>query len=647
MRLALGALVALTALSAPASASAADWYVATTGADDATCGAAANDPCRTITWTESLAAVTHGDTIHIAAGEYDDQVGTSKRLNFVGAGAGAPPNFNPATDTFIDGDGVASNFPAIWMLGGGSVTGVGLRGPDDIGSGQAEALRLDAGSASGPALSYTVSDVIALGASDFQAPQGGAPALRVSDDNGTGRQVDVSVSASRLMTPSLGDVVTVAGGNVAATIATSMLEPPPPGRGLTVEDGAAGMLDRSQVLDTQGPLSGVVVQDTGSELNVVRSEIYARQGPLVVGSLAPGPTTATVTDSLIAQLRTTNQGGDDSAAAVVGGASGTNSLVARGTTFVARGPGVDVALKVAGSFGASGAATADVDNSVVRSTGTDGGFPAPVDVLVDGNTGGATLSAGHSGFTTLSAVDGGSAPGPGSGTNVSGDPLFVSDSTGPGRDFALQAGSPLIDRGDPSLVAPGQLDLAGTARSLDGNLDCLAAPDPGAYELAGQSAPCPPASPGGVSGGPGSGAGPGAGNPAPRMDAFALVPRTFRAYARGGSIAAARGARVRYRLSEAATVRFTVLRRTLGRRVGRRCRRPSRTNRRRPRCIRLIRVRGSFSHRGRIGRNSFRFRGRMAGRKLAPGRYYLAGVPTDAAGLRGRSVRAAFRIVAR
>ena len=60
------------------------------------------------------------------------------------------------------------------------------------------------------------------------------------------------------------------------------------------------------------------------------------------------------------------------------------------------------------------------------------------------------------------------------------------------KRFALAPTSPLIDRGDPSIVESGELDSKGTPRSLDGNRDCIAAPDIGAFEVAGQSAACPP-----------------------------------------------------------------------------------------------------------------------------------------------------------
>ena len=134
-----------------------------------------------------------------------------------------------------------------------------------------------------------------------------------------------------------------------------------------------------------------------------------------------------------------------------------------------------------------------------------------------------------------------------------------------------------------------------------------------------------------------------------RLSRLAISPRAFPAASRGPSArAAARrrrtGARVTFRLNVVASVRFTVERRKVGRRVRGRCVPPSRRNRRGRRCVRYVRVRGSFTRAGDAGANAFRFTGRMAGRTLRLGRYRLAARPT-AAGRAGNATRATFRIV--
>ena len=124
-----------------------------------------------------------------------------------------------------------------------------------------------------------------------------------------------------------------------------------------------------------------------------------------------------------------------------------------------------------------------------------------------------------------------------------------------------------------------------------------------------------------------------------------LRPRSFRAARRGRSILSAARTRVSYRLSENAAVRFRVQRALPGRRVGKRCRKPSKGNRARRRCTRYKTVRGSFTHRGKAGANRFRFSGRLRGRRLRPGRYRLVARPTDAVKNRGKAIRARFRVL--
>ncbi|HEX2233766.1 MAG TPA: DUF11 domain-containing protein [Thermoleophilaceae bacterium] len=127
-----------------------------------------------------------------------------------------------------------------------------------------------------------------------------------------------------------------------------------------------------------------------------------------------------------------------------------------------------------------------------------------------------------------------------------------------------------------------------------------------------------------------------AGEPPPRapwMGPLDLSNPTFYPLPSGGSIvpiaplpsvagiARKRGTRVTYRLSDPATVKFTVHRL-----------RPQR------------RVRGSFAHAGQAGRNRFRFTGRVGKRALPAGIYRLVGVAIDSRGKRSRTRTARFRI---
>jgi hypothetical protein len=105
---------------------------------------------------------------------------------------------------------------------------------------------------------------------------------------------------------------------------------------------------------------------------------------------------------------------------------------------------------------------------------------------------------------------------------------------------------------------------------------------------------------------------------------------------------ARRGSTVSYTLSEAATMTFTAERQQKGRKRGKKCI-PRR--KRGKRCTTTKVVTGSFTHAGKAGANSFKFSGRINGRKLKTGTYRLTAIPTDVPGNRGNAVRAGFRIV--
>jgi hypothetical protein len=109
-----------------------------------------------------------------------------------------------------------------------------------------------------------------------------------------------------------------------------------------------------------------------------------------------------------------------------------------------------------------------------------------------------------------------------------------------------------------------------------------------------------------------------------------------------------RGTKVSFRLNEAATVRFTVSQRVKGRKgkhgKKRACAKPTKKNRKRGRCTRVVTLNGSFTRNGGAGKNSFHFSGRLNGRKLKPGRYRLVATPS-AGGRKGKPTSVGFRIV--
>ena len=130
-------------------------------------------------------------------------------------------------------------------------------------------------------------------------------------------------------------------------------------------------------------------------------------------------------------------------------------------------------------------------------------------------------------------------------------------------------------------------------------------------------------------------AGAGADRTAPILSRFSASPRRFRAR---------RGTTLTLELSEPATVRFDAFAVSTGRRVGARCRRPTRANRKRRRCTLSIR-KGGFSRTVGAGRSKLAFSGRVGKRALPPARYTLRATPKDAAGNRGGRRAVVLRIV--
>jgi len=137
----------------------------------------------------------------------------------------------------------------------------------------------------------------------------------------------------------------------------------------------------------------------------------------------------------------------------------------------------------------------------------------------------------------------------------------------------------------------------------------------------------------------------------PRLGSLSLSSAVFRAAGSGRAFSARRrrpvGTRLSFRLSEAGTVRFTVQRRTKGRRVAGKCRKARRSNRKKRACFRFVKVKRSFSVPAKAGKNRVRFRGRIGGRKLKRGRYRLNARATDVAGNKSALKRKRFRIVVR
>lgn len=190
-----------------------------------------------------------------------------------------------------------------------------------------------------------------------------------------------------------------------------------------------------------------------------------------------------------------------------------------------------------------------------------------------------------------------------------------------GGDYHLLPTSNLLDRGDPA--TPQGLDLDSNTLVADGNGDGIVRRDLGAFELQ------PPPAGGGQPGGGQPGAGPAADTQAPLVSGFRADPAVF-AIARAGTplaARAARGTRLRYRLSEPGRVRIAIKRRPAGRR--------------------RYRTVGTLRRSATSGANSIRFSGRLGKRALRPGRYRAVIAAVDGAGNRSSARTIRLRITAR
>lgn len=136
---------------------------------------------------------------------------------------------------------------------------------------------------------------------------------------------------------------------------------------------------------------------------------------------------------------------------------------------------------------------------------------------------------------------------------------------------------------------------------------------------------------------PGGGTPPGgaADTTKPTLGGLSFTTTVFRAATSGGAFSAQKkgpiGTKVSFSLSEPSAVRFTVQRKTKGRRVGGKCAKLKRSNRTKTKCTRWTAVKGSFTVAGTAGTSTFTFRGRMGGKSLKPGSYRLNGTATDPA----------------
>jgi hypothetical protein len=348
-------------------------------------------------------------------------------------------------------------------------------------------------------------------------------------------------------------------------------------------DGAGSSISYIEVVSTETEAEGILCRGT-SRVERVRATgigegaagLVQEQGCLVRDSLLRG--------------EGTNSLGMDSR-------SDEPTSTVRNVTAIATGlNSVGIQSRYTGPGG--GHHTLVVGNSIA----SGGTFDLRAENSVSGP---GSIQVSNSNFDSVSATGPATVSGP---ANQSAPPAFVNAAAG---DYREAPGSPTIDAG--SVEGIGALDLAGNPRVLG------AAPDIGAFEFV--PPPPPPA--------------------AAALTSLAVSPKAFGPLKQGGAIAGAtkpkRGATVRYALTAAAAVAFTVERGLRGRSVGGKCRKQTPANRRKKKCTRFRKLKGGFTHQGAAGPNSFRFSGRLRGRALKPGKYRLVartGITSRAAGFR-------------
>lgn len=616
----VAAIALAIAVAAPASASAATRYVTTSGSDSTDCTNNAA-PCKTIMYAVSQA--TDGDVIQIGTGQFYEEVATSKVLTFVGAGAGHIEGLPAATIIQGPHGGTGEGgLPAMSLPNGGRVRslraigGSGGQSSAVPGTG-AEGVVFISSSASPAAL--RLEDAVAEGGDGgFNTTSGGLPgsagrAILIRSDPGavalsaTGSDFAAGVGLGG------GTAIWIDGSTASAGITNSRI----PNRnafggGLFISDGAQVALDATDI--TAAGSGGAVSMYSGS-LSISHSRLASEGGTLFASPSYPGEhAEVKIVDSLLASERAM-------ALSVETEETASASVSILGSTLIAHSFGAAIAQRDE----SGGPTVITLRNSIARLL-LPSGFPFPLaDLLADGGT----IVADFSNFSSRKEENGGTATAPGSGSNIAGAPGFIDENNGV---YILKNNSPLIDRGDPSVVTAGEVDLLGSPRSLDGNRDCIAAPDMGAFEVTGLEAACPVKLV----------------DQPPVVSGFAVTNKVFAPTGTPVKGKVKRGTRFTYKLSEAAHVVITILRKAPGRLVGKgakaRCVKVTAANRRRKACVRLLPATTLSADNG-AGSQAITWNGRIHGKPAPAGAYRATIEAADSAGQKSQPQQVSFKVV--
>ncbi len=609
-------LVFALVLGGAAEADAATRFVEKTGSDSSDCTNSAA-PCATVGYAVGQAG--EGDTIQIGAGTFTEAVSTEKVLAFVGQGGGSLPG--GLGTTVIQGPaGSAFQFGknALELRRGGTIRAlraVGGKGGSGGSQGELGGSGIEYDSNTAVATSLVLQDVVAIGGS-------GGPGTEIIGPGGEGLEMrdgpgPVALSATGSdfsggagLAP--GTAVRIYGETSTATITDAKIvnDDDSFGTGVAVGSDAHVVLDDVDIR-SNGEAAGIY----DGVLTIRRSHLRSESWGLYVYPSSEESPELELFDSLVIS---------DSSEALFLESESESPAVARifGSTLVSHGTAAVFAKHEAGEE----AATVSLRNSIVRHYPPLELVPR-ADLLADGGT----IDAAYSNFETRVEENGGSVSAPGSGSNLAGDPGFAD----PAADvYVLQNSSPLIDRGDASVVQAGEQDLLGAPRALDGNRDCQAVPDLGAFEVTGQEAACP--------------------DPPPTVSAFGITNKVFAPTGKSPKAKASarkvkRGTRFTYTLSEPVRIAIVIARKLPGRRLGKgtrsRCVKLTPANRRKGKpCTRFVNKK-TLSAQKPSGHQATPWNGHIGRKPAAPGRYRATIVATDPTGQPSQPRRLGLKIV--
>src|SRR4051794_14629206 len=474
-QLGLAAAVVASALLTPATALGATRHVEKTGADNATCLAAS--PCLTINHAVSIANVS--DTIHIGPGFYDEAVVADDRLHFEGAGAGDPASLFTAGTTRIQP--ILDDGPALELRDGGTVHDLQLVGKANPSPTARPGLLLTTPGGAGN-LAFVVERVNAFGGQTGGGSR--AEGIRI-DDDGSGQKLTAELRDLVIApgaTDDGGDGLVADGPEVTAELTDVTVRPlsdqvrfP-----LWSQHGARLELADSAMEPTGTVNVSIQIQEAPGSVLVKRSDLRAHGQVLRVSNGLFGVATAVVDDSVLASASDApSDPGLTPTAEAANYAGGDVRLFFRNSTVVGH-RAQPQALELVAS--GAGDAHAEATNTIFRATSTTG--QADPDVRLVPVNGEASFEPATSSFSEAVVEPTGGAgsgvtPAPGTAGNLTGDPGFADEA---GGDLRLGRDATVVDRGDLAEINPGEHDVTGGERVIDGDGDGAALPDLGAYE---------------------------------------------------------------------------------------------------------------------------------------------------------------------